>query len=255
MYLTLNPSDYAGWVNEKVVKPESPNVELIHSTYADNPFLAELYTSEIEELKDTDPDYYRIYGLGLWGQLRNIVYPVWDLVDDMPRPADCEWERYGVDFGYENPAAIVHVACTGRDLYWDEILFQSHLTTPDLINALKDERRLNIYADSSEPDRIMEMEHAGLAAHPSIRNVSLRLDSVKRYRLHITKRSVNLQKEIKGYHKKTDKAGNVLEEPVKFADHGMDAGGYGTVGPKLEEEVTENVIIFDSMEMVTDMDL
>ncbi|KKL76180.1 hypothetical protein LCGC14_2047460, partial [marine sediment metagenome] len=30
----------------------------------------------------------------------------------------------------------------------------------------------------------------------------------------------------------------------------MDAGGYGTVGPKLEEEVTESVIIFDSMELV-----
>ena len=107
-----------------------------------------------------------------------------------------------------------------------------------------------IYADSSEPDRIMEMVHAGLAAHPSIRNVSLRLDTVKRYRLHITKRSVNVQKEIKGYHRKMDRAGNVLEEPVKFADHAMDAGGYGTVGPKLEEEVTESVIIFDSMELV-----
>ena len=38
----------------------------------------------------------------------------------------------------------------------------------------------------------------------------------------------NIVKEAQGYKRKEDKDGNVLEEPVKFMDHGMDAGRYGT---------------------------
>jgi phage terminase large subunit len=45
--------------------------------------------------------------------------------------------------------------------------------------------------------------------------------------LYITKRSINLLKEIRSYKWKTDKDGRVLDEPVKFNDHAMDAGRYG----------------------------
>jgi phage terminase large subunit len=38
---------------------------------------------------------------------------------------------------------------------------------------------------------------------------------------------VNVQKEIKSYKWKTDKDGKVLDEPVKFNDHSMDALRYG----------------------------
>jgi phage terminase large subunit len=44
--------------------------------------------------------------------------------------------------------------------------------------------------------------------------------------LYITDRSVNLLKEIRSYKWKTDKDGKVLDEPVKFNDHGCDALRY-----------------------------
>jgi len=50
---------------------------------------------------------------------------------------------------------------------------------------------------------------------------------VKRHRLHITKESVNIIKEIKSYVWKEDKNGKIIDgEPVKFLDHSMDAIRY-----------------------------
>ncbi len=248
LYITLNPVDLYCWVNEKLVNRS--DVEVIHSTYLDNPFLASLYTKQLEELKEQDSNAHRIYALGLWGQLENIIYPVWDQVDDMPKETD--WERYGVDFGYEHPMVIIHAAAMGSDLYLDEVLYQTHMTTPELIKALKEERGLDIYADSAEPDRIEEMNRAGLLTYSSIKNVIYGIETVKRYRIHVTKRSVNLLKEIRAYHRKTDKDGRVLDEPVKFADHAMDTLRYAVMGPK--NEPVEQIVVYDSMELV-DIDL
>jgi phage terminase large subunit len=50
---------------------------------------------------------------------------------------------------------------------------------------------------------------------------------VKRQKLHITKDSVNLLKEISGYKYREDKNKVTLEEPLKFNDHLMDALRYG----------------------------
>lgn len=246
-YITLNPVDIYCWVNERLVNRAT--VEVIHSTYRDNPFLSESYTAEIEELRELDPNYYRIYGLGQWGQLENIIYPVWDQVDDMPTEVD--WERYGVDFGYENPMVVVHAAAMDKDLYLDEVLYESHMLTPGLIEVLKDERRLDIYADSAEPDRIQTMCNAGLITYGATKNVKFGIDTVKSYRIHVTKRSVNLLKEIRSYHRKTDKDGRILDEPVKFADHLMDGVRYAVMGPKVEApEPIQQIVIYDSMGLV-----
>jgi phage terminase large subunit len=49
------------------------------------------------------------------------------------------------------------------------------------------------------------------------------IDKIKRHSLYITKDSDDLLREIKFYKWKEDKDGNVLDEPVKFNDHLMDA--------------------------------
>ncbi len=49
---------------------------------------------------------------------------------------------------------------------------------------------------------------------------------MKTKKLHIHERCINTIKEIQGYKYKEDRNGNVLEEPVKFNDHTMDALRY-----------------------------
>jgi phage terminase large subunit len=226
MYLTLNPIDENNWIATKL--SNDPTVDLIRSTYHDNPFLTKDYIAILENLINEDLNYYRIYVLGEWGKLENIIFNNWQVVDEMP--AEFEKQVYGLDFGFVNPSAFIHEGIIGKDLYIDELLYERNLTNSDLISRLISFPRLDIYADSAEPQRIEELKRAGLNCYPANKDVKLGIDTLKRYNLKITKRSINVIKEIRGYQRKKDKDGKVLEEPVKFNDHAIDATRYGAMG-------------------------
>jgi len=227
MYLTFNPISRLHWIYKELVEKKRDDVAILHSTYKDNPFLSEDYIKELEDLKNQDETYYQVYALGEWGVLKNIVYTNYELVDAWP--GEFDEVIYGLDFGYNNPTALVEVDIKDREIYLRELLYQTHLTNEDLITRLCElipKKDSYIYADPAEPARIEEIQRAGFNVHPADKSVKDGIDFVKRQRLHILKDSVNLIKEISGYKYKEDKDGNVLEEPVKFRDHLMDAMRY-----------------------------
>lgn len=225
--LDYNPSDEYSWIYDKILVRD--DCKFIQSTYKDNPFLEESLKREIEALKDTDENYWKIYGLGERGKAKAIIYDNWDIVDEIP---ECENYIRGIDFGYNNPSTVVDIGIIGKDAYIDEMLYNSKMTNTDLIEALKymDEDKENAYfADSAEPDRIEEIQRAGFHIRPARKGkqrVKDGIDTVKRYKLHITKRSDNILKEIRNYKWREDKDGKILEEPVKIFDHAMDAIRY-----------------------------
>lgn len=227
IFLTFNPVDC--WIFDKMER--APGAEWIESNYLDNPFLSDDFVALLEGLKDQDMNYYNIYALGKRGILENIIYPKWELIEEMP--FDAQYEKYGIDFGFENPSVIVHVGITGNDLFADELFYRTHITNAELIEFIKTLKKRESYADNAEPQRIEEIRRAGLPCLSAIKDVSLGIDVIKRYNIHITKRSVNLIKEIRNYQRKKDKAGKVLEEPIKFNDHCLDAVRYAISG-KLE---------------------
>ena len=103
------------------------------------------------------------------------------------------------------------------------------MTNADLIRRLGElieDKNKPIYADSAEPNRIQEITNNGFNCHPSDKSVKDGIDFVKRKKLHIHQDSEDLLKEIKGYKWKEDKDGNVLEDPLKFNDHLLDALRY-----------------------------
>ncbi|KKK74680.1 hypothetical protein LCGC14_2881370, partial [marine sediment metagenome] len=55
-------------------------------------------------------------------------------------------------------------------------------------------------------------------------------DLCARHKLFITKRSVNGIKELRGYQRKVNRNGEVLEEPIKYNDHFCDAMRFGVYG-------------------------
>lgn len=251
IFLSFNPVD--SWIFDKL---EIPDAEWIHSTYKDNPFLPEAYTALLEGLRAQDENYYSIYALGKRGKLENIIYPDWWQIEGMP--ADLELECYGVDFGYApSPTVVVHIGIIKESLYFDELLYRTHMTNSELIEFLKTLPRRQIFADSAEPQRIGEMTNAGLPASGAMKSVLLGIDTVKRYRLYLTKQSANGIKEIRSYQRKKDRAGNVLENPVEFNDHFMDSIRYGVVGLVGYQPIEAQVktITYDAMSEVEDMDI
>jgi len=225
MFLALNPSDEWSWVHQKVQGWD--NAQVIHSTYLDNPFLDASYRLILEDLKDTDPELYQVYALGEYATLSNIIYR--NYVVDKVFPPEFHDVYYGLDFGFNHPAALSCVADLDGELYLSEVIFETHLTNQDLIDlmgVLGVCKKAPIYADSAEPARIEEIYRAGYNIHPAEKKVTDGIDSVKRFKLHIHKDSVNLIKEFRAYKWKMDKNGNILDEPVKFNDDLCDATRY-----------------------------
>ena len=87
-----------------------------------------------------------------------------------------------------------------------------------------------MFCDTAEPARIEEMKRAGLNVREANKNVIEGINVVKKYRQVIHPRCIEYIKEIAGYKRKEDRNGNVLEDPVKFADHTQDALRYACMG-------------------------
>ena len=226
IYLDYNPSDPYSWIYEKVLTRD--DCTFIKSTYLANPFLDKDTIAEIERLKDLDPDYWRVYGLGEIGTVQTMIFRNFDLVDDVQG----RLIGYGLDFGFTNsPTALVEVRQLDDNLYIKELLYEKRLTNTDLANKLKEfgiDRQTEIVGDSAEPKSIEEIYRQGFNIKPAKKGAGIHLgiDIMRRYKLHITKDSLNAIKEFRGYKWATDKNGDVLNNPVKVNDHLIDATRY-----------------------------
>lgn len=223
LIIDFNPSDEYHWIYDRLQIRD--DADFFITTYRDNPFLEKSLVEEIERLEQADENYWRVYGLGLRGISTQTIYTHWKAADYPPSGE--EW--YGLDFGYNVPTALVRVKMYDGSIYADEVLYQTKLTTADLIERLKDFGVSGeIFCDSAEPKTIEELSRAGFNAKPSDKDVWAGIQKVKSMPLYITPQSENLLKEIKNYKWKTDKDGKVTadEQPVKFNDHILDALRY-----------------------------
>ena len=82
IYLSLNPTDEGNWIARKLVKEDG--VEVIHSTYKDNVFLAQDYVQYLENSINEDDNFYRVYVLGEWGKLENLIYRNYKIIPELP---------------------------------------------------------------------------------------------------------------------------------------------------------------------------
>jgi len=226
IYLDYNPSDPYSWIYDKVHTRD--DCTFLQSTYLANPFLDDDTIAEIERLKDIDPDYWRVYGLGEIGTVQTMIFRNFNLVDDVQG----RLIGYGLDFGFTNsPTALVEVRQLDDNLYIKELLYEKRLTNTDLANKMKAlgiDRQTEIVGDSAEPKSIEEIYRQGFNIKPAKKGAGIHLgiDIMRRYKLHITKDSLNAIKEFRGYKWATDKNGDVLNTPVKVNDHLVDACRY-----------------------------
>jgi phage terminase large subunit len=226
IYLDYNPSDPYSWIYDKVVVRD--DCTFIKSTYMANPFLDKDTIAEIERLKDLDPDYWQVYGLGEIGSVQTMIFRKFELVDEVQG----RLVGYGLDFGFTNsPSALVAVYQSDDNLYIKEMLYEKRLTNTDLANKLREfriDRQSEIVGDSAEPKTIEEIYRQGFNIKPAKKGAGIHLgiDIMRRYKLHITKDSLNAIKEFRSYKWATDKNGDVLNTPVKINDHLIDATRY-----------------------------
>lgn len=223
--LDYNPANEFHWIYEHV--DTRKDCDLYTTTYLDNPFLEDSIVREIEHLKDVDLNYWRIYGLGLRGVSEATIFTNWEYGDALDGSV-----TYGLDFGYNDPCALVKAVYRDGEIFAKEELYESYLTGDMLRDKMKKlikDRNAPIYADSSRPELIQELYNAGFNIKPTMKgkgSVKQGIDFLKRHKLIIESDSVNLAKEIRGYKWKTDKDGKILEDPVDLNNHMCDALRY-----------------------------
>ena len=206
-----------------------PEADLFISTFKDNPFLEKQLVEEIERLEFINPEYYKIYGLGLPGNNVGTIFSI-NVVDDIPTEA--EFVAFGMDYGFSvDPTTLVCIAKLDKDLYIDELLYKKGMVTSDIIRELKSLNidRNEIWGDSAEPRLIEEIYRSGFNIKPVKKgkdSVRLGIDLMQQYRLNVTKRSMNTIKEFSEYVWMVDKNGNFENVPVDYSNHSIDAIRY-----------------------------
>ena len=224
MIFDYNPSDSSSWLYEL---PKDESI-LIKSTYKDNPFLPESIIRQIEDLARTDEALYQIYALGEKAISKTNIFNTWTFI--MRRPERFTNYVYGLDFGYNHPTALMRVYWCEGDIYIEPVLYESYLTTSELIERFKQlniEQTVDILADYSRPEIIAEMQNAGFNVNNANKNVKSGLNAVKTFKVWC-KQDENLKKEYENY--KWKKIGdNITDEPVKLYDDAMDAVRYAVM--------------------------
>ena len=213
-----------------------PRFRQIVSTYKDNRFLTPAQIEDIEKGKK-NANWWRVYGLGLTGQLEGVIYN-FTQIDAMPN--DPGLIRIGgLDYGFTNSktAGVDILADVRRKrLYLDEMFYGTGMHNFDIIAALNahgfPKKGPRLYADCAEPKANSELKLAGFNVWPSYKGkeVASQISWLQQWEIYVTKRSVNLIKEGRNYLWDVDADGNRLNQPIKDFDHAMDAFRYGAYG-------------------------
>ena len=226
--LDYNPSEEYHWIYDKIIPREDS--AFLRTTYLDNPFLEKSLVDEIERLKYTDDQYWQIYGLGEKGISKAVIF---NFQEYNILPHEAKFIAMGMDFGFTNdPTSLVGVWINNLDLYIQEYLYRTMMTTNDIHNFFKTKITDQvIYADSSEPRTIEELRRMGWRIRPSLKgrdSVNAGIDLLKRYKIHIHKDSTNAIQEFRNYKWVEDKTGKLTNRPEDKNNHITDAVRYAT---------------------------
>lgn len=217
------------WAHEKVIPQE--RVEFIKSTYKDNDHLDAEIVRSIEARQFTDPNWWKVYGLGEVGSLEGVVYNNWRITKDYPR--EYKWRAYGQDFGFTNdPSALVEVTLANGELWIRELMCERGLTNYDIAQRYRElgiDNRAEIIGDSAEPKSIEEIKRQGFnikPAHKGADSINNGIDILKRYKLNIYHESLNVINELRHYQWQQDKNGKYFNKPIDDFNHTLDALRY-----------------------------
>lgn len=237
LIVDFNPSDPHVWVNEKLELDRMVrrgDVEVIVSTYKENPYLSQEQIIEIEETQHEDEDYWQVYGCGQYGKVRGLVFPNVKVVESMP--LNLKHRGFGMDFGYRNgiTTLIEGGLHNEKDVYFNQLFYQRGMSLEEMGKAMTNlcVGKLPVAADPAGEwaiDHLQKSKFNIFGADKGPDSVAYGITLLNQYNLHITSRSVDMLKERLKYRFKVDNSGNVLNIPVDAWNHAWDAGRYWAI--------------------------
>lgn len=212
-----------------------------HFTTYDNPHLP---VEEIDKAKKELPEdrFYQEY-MADFRKQEGLVYKEFNrdihLVDTVPSSFV---ERIaGIDFGFTNPTAVIHIGKDKDNNYWitDE-WYQTQRTEEQVAEYVRSCQFNKVYPDPESPSAINILNAKGIHVVEVVKNkdsitsgINLIRGLFKSNRIKIHRKCVNLIGELETYsypEKRTNN--NEPENPIKENDHALDAMRYALMTNK-----------------------
>lgn len=235
VWIDWNPTSEF-WFYEKMLGKRD-DIDFITLTYKDNEALDQNTIQEIESHKD-NKNWWRVYGEGKIGEVEGRIYTGWQIIKDVPFEA--RLEGYGLDYGYSiDPTAIVAVYYYNGGYILDEVLYRKGMSNKQIADVLNSLPYGLVVADSAEPKSNDEIKSYGVNLVPVVKgkdSIKQGIQYVQDQKISVTERSVNLIKEYRNYLWKTDKNGQIINEPEGGLDHALDAVRYRLSSMKPQRE-------------------
>lgn len=238
--LCFNPVSKANWCYKHWFESGTPeDTVVIHTTWKDNKFLPQSYIDSLEQMKKTNPVYYKIYAEGLFATLSKLVYNNMEVVDfDWKQIARKDGYRalFGLDFGYINdPTAFV--ACLvnedKRELYIFDEHYEKGLLNDEIARVIKNKKyhKEIITADSAEQKSIEEIRKSGInRIRPARKGKDSVLNGIQylnQYKIYVHPSCQNAITEFENYCWAKDKSTNeYINKPEDNFNHLLDALRY-----------------------------
>lgn len=199
--LTFNPVSAYHWIKKVFFDRSDPDVLTHQSTYENNRFIDDAYRRRMLRRKEVDPEGYRVYGLGEWGEVAGLILKNYVIEEFDRSPERFDYMVNAQDFGFNHANCIGEVGFKDGDLYLCQELYVYEMDTEEIIKLAAGQFRknLNMWCDSAEPDRIKMWSKAGYRAKPVSKesnSVHAQIDYLKQHRIHIYPTCVNTIKEI-----------------------------------------------------------
>ncbi len=248
--MTFNPVSASHWIKRRFFDNQDNETFTHHSTFLDNRFIDEAFHKRMETRKIHDPEGYRVYALGEWGESEGLIFTHYKVKDFSTGESYFDEMTIGQDFGFNHANAILTLGFRDDDTYVCSEIYVKGKDTAQIIEIAEEQglsKRIRMLCDSAEPDRIQMWSKAGFNAHAAVKgpgSVNAQIDYIKQRNLYIHPSCIKTIMEAGQWRwKKDPKTELYLDEPVNYQDDAMAAMRYG---------ISERVIFIpaDAWEMV-----
>jgi PBSX family phage terminase large subunit len=225
-----------------------------HFTTFDNPHIPK---EEIEDAQRQLPeDVFAQEYLADFRRQQGLVYKEFDrdrhIVDEDPSPATVLEYIAGVDFGFTNPTAVIHIKKDVHGVYWlvDE-WYKTGKTDEEVADYVWSCKFNRVYADPESPSAIASLERKHVFVSEVVKNKDSIVNGINKVRnlfklgkIKIHRRCKNLVFELENYRYPDRKPDHSEQEvPVKESDHLLDATRYAIMMTDDMRHLTRNDII------------
>jgi len=232
--LDCNPSEPQSWVYELNKRDD---IKELRTNYKDNPFLPNTIIKSIEGYEPTPDNIERgtanermwaIYGKGLTYKGQEIIYPNWNTFNEEPK--DYDYCYLGLDWGFNDPLAVVKVWINNNDIYIRQMYYKSEPNMEDVVNLIKEDGNRRVVCDSAEPRSIADLIRQGLNAQKARKGADSIKTGIRRLQaknIFVHEDSKDVITELNNYKWKIDLRTDIITDvAVDNYNHALDAVRY-----------------------------